>query len=308
MYFPVVHSGQYDLLALRDSAVDIRSSEKVVPVIIPVEKNPAGLRILLRRYTRSRQPFCLVINPICCKKTMGRQAIRSTILNDLLAENRAYYPTLMVDGSTTAAELISFGSAFPENEIALFHVDELATPEALNAANEIEPVFNLLETARRTYVRKFPAETRVSVEDPFRKQKNSEYPSDESFSETYREFQEDGYIGFGDYQTIGRAYAPGGTPVPSAVTLHLTYRSSDGAIRVRHFVSSPITARPEVPGRFLEAVAALLDWVDAQPDKLVYSQAIPEFRKLHEEKRFPALGVPKKLAIRHHLDLMLSLV
>ena len=72
MYFPVVHSGQFDLIALRESAVEIRSSGKIIPVIIPVATNASGLSTLLRRYSRSGQPFCLVVNPVCCPKTMAR--------------------------------------------------------------------------------------------------------------------------------------------------------------------------------------------------------------------------------------------
>ena len=308
MYFPIVHSSQYDLLALRESAVEIRSSGQVIPVIIPVAKNATGLRIILERYARSGQPFCLVVNPICCKKTMNEATIQSSFVNDVFAESRDYYPTLMVDGRTTPTELSAFRANFPDHEIVLFHVDELSSPETIDAAKRIRPVFNLLEPDRRAYTRKFSADTRVLVEDPFRKKKNSEYPADESYSETYGEYKDDGYVGFGDYQTIGRTYAPGGTPVPSAISLHLTYRANDGAIRVRHFVSKPIAARPEVPGRFLEAVADLIAWADTQGDALSYSHSLPEYRKLHEAKRFPALGVPKKLGIRHHIDLMLSLM
>lgn len=304
MYFPVVHGGQYDLIALRESAVEIRSSGKVIPIIIPVATNARGLSTLVRRYARSGQPFCLVVNPICCPKTMDG-AVLDGIIRDALAFHETYYPTLMVNGATTGAQVDAFRARFARNELAFFHLDEVRDPDALAAAVELG-THHLLETARRTYLRRFPQRSRVLIEDPFRKTKNAAYPPDEMFSDTYAEYGNEGFAGFGDYQVIGRAYATGGS-TPGAVALHLTYRAEDGAIRVRHFVSGPVTAPPEVAGRFLESVDALVQWADGRGDEMAFSSALPVYRELRNAGEFPGLGIPKKLAIRYHIDLVISL-
>lgn len=305
MYFPVVHGGRFDLIALRESAVEIRSSGKVIPVILPVATNARGLSALLRRYTRSGQPFCLVVNPICCPGTMAEVPMEN-LIGDALASCRTYFPTLMVNGATKRAQVDAFRARFPDHPLAFFHLDEIREPDALAAAAELG-AHHLMETARRTYVQRFPQRSRVRIEDPFRKTRNAAYPPDETFSDTWAEYGSEGFAGFGDYQVIGRVYAPGGS-TPRAVALHLTYRADDGAIRVRHFVSGPVAAPPEVAGRFLESVDALVRWADERGEEMAYSSALPVYRALRNAGEFPGLGVPKKLAIRHHVDLMISLL
>jgi hypothetical protein len=305
MYFPVLHSGQYDLLALRDAAADIRTSGKVIPVIIPVARNGAGLATLLRRYNRSEQPFCFVVNPICCQGTMTQTGVNAMI-DEVLRANRIYHPTLMVNASTTAEEIETFRARFPENDIAFFHLDELVNPAAVNAARA-HGRWHLIEPQRRAYVRMFPSTTRVLVEDPFNKVNNADYPADESYSDTFAEYINEGFAGFGDYQAIGRQYSPGGF-TPRAVALHLTYLAENGAVRVRHFVSGPVVAAPEVPGRFLEALALLAAWAEDEGEKLGFSTAVKDFAKIHRAGEYPGLAIPKKLAIRHHLELVMSLL
>jgi len=305
MYFPVVHGGQYDLLALREAAVEIRSSGKVIPVIIPVAKNAAGLQALLRRYGRSGQPFCFVVNPICCAKTMAPRDV-DEVLSSILDAIPGYFPTLMVNAATTAAEVEAFRARFPAHELAFFHLDEMLAAPALQLARAAGR-WHLLEVRRRGYAGGFPPDTRVMIEDPFNKVNNADYPPDDGFSDTFAQFSGDGFAGFGDYQVIGRQYSPGGF-TPRAVALHLTYLAPNGAIRVRHFVSGPVAAAPEVPGRFLEALDALVQWTDERGDELGWSDAVVRFREMREAASFPGLAIPKKLAIRHHLDLVMSLL
>lgn len=305
MYFPVLHSGQYDLLALDDAAIEIRSSGKVVPVILPVATNAAGLRKLLRRYNRSGQPFCLVVNPLCCKGTMTMADV-DAIIGQVLQENRAWHPTLMVHGPTAEAQVRSFRARFPDNELAFFHADEIVDPAALALARE-SGRWHLLETRRQSYAQTFSRETRVLTEDPFHKVNNADYPADESFSDTFAQYARDGFAGFGDYQVIGRQYSSRGF-TPRAVALHVTYLAANGTVRVRHFVSGPVAAAPEVPERFLEALGLLVEWAEQQGEGLESSAAVRQLREIHAAASYPGLAIPKKLAIRHHLELMMALL
>ncbi|MBB4637520.1 sce7725 family protein [Longimicrobium terrae] len=305
MYFPVIHSARFDILALAGIGAEIRSSGTVIPVLIPVAKNEDGLRRLLRRYTRSGQPFCFVVNPICCRQLMPPDAV-NRVMNDVLAENRVFHPTMMLNAATTRAEVDVFCERFPEDEMAFFHLDELRDAAALETV-AARGRWHLLEPQRRAYVRRFAADTRVLIEDPFRKVKNADYPEDESFSDTYAEFSNDGFAGFGDYQIVGRDYSPGGF-TPRAVALHLTYTASDGAVRARHFVSDTVTAAPEVPGRFLEVLEELVDWAGEDERDLEFSKAVAEYRALLQAESYPGLGTPKRLGIQHHIELMMSLL
>lgn len=230
----------------------------------------------------------------------------NAVVDGVLRANRAYHPTLMVNASTTAAEVETFRTRFPENDLAIFHVDEIVDPAALDLVRA-SARWQLLEAQRRGYVRKFPEQTRVVIEDPFNKVNNADYPADESYSDTFAEYAKDGFMGFGDYQVIGRQYSPSGF-TPRAVALHMTYLAGNGAVRVRHFVSGPVSAPPEVAGRFLEALDSLVKWADKQGEKLDFSTALAKFREIHKAGEYPGLAIPKKLAIRHHLELMISLI
>jgi hypothetical protein len=117
---------------------------------------------------------------------------------------------------------------------------------------------------------------------------------------------DDGFVGFGDYQTIGRKLSKG--HAPHAIALHLTHIAPSGEIRVRHFVSDRVETTDDPGGKFLEAVRKLINWADANQEGLGYSSVVSEYRRYLEERAFPGLGVPKKLSVRHHLELMNKLL
>jgi hypothetical protein len=74
MYFPVLHGAQNELLALEDAAVDVRTYRTIMPVLIPLGKESDLRRLtrLLKRYNRTNQPFCLVLNPTVLRRRRER--------------------------------------------------------------------------------------------------------------------------------------------------------------------------------------------------------------------------------------------
>lgn len=311
MYFPVLHGAQNELLALEDAAVDIRTYGAVVPVVIPLRKETDLRRLtrLLKRYNRTNQLFCLVVNPRCCNGVASEAVIRSRLIDEVLQENRVFYPTLVAGRTTQQADLAAFFQMFPDREVCVFHEDEIANTSALNLLATTGTVrYNLFAQpgTGRTYRLCYPECTRVQIEDPFEKRNNADYPPDEAFSDSHMSYADDGLAGFGDYLIVGRKIAKGFAP--RAVALHLTYRSPTGAVRIRHFVSDRVQTTDDPAGKYLEAVRKLLEWVDANADLVSFSGAVPTFRANRDEQHFPGLGTAKRRSMQHHLQLVARLL
>jgi hypothetical protein len=311
MYFPVLHGAQNELLALEDAAVDIRTSKKIIPVLIPLGKESDVRRLtrLLKRYNRTDQPFCLVMNPHCCDGVASEAVIRSQLIDEVLRENSVYLPTLVAGRTTRQANLAEFFQRFPERAVCVFHEDEIADANALELLATTGTVrYNLFAQpgTGRTYRLSFPERTRVQIEDPFEKRNNADYPADEAFTDSHMGYAGDGLAGFGDYLIVGRKLAKGFAP--RAVTLHLTYRSPTGAVRIRHFVSDRVQTTEDTAGKYLEAVRKLVAWAEANADLVAFSEAVPRFRASRDEEHFPGLGTAKRLSIQHHLQLIAGLL
>lgn len=315
VYFPVVHALRHELQALEEQAVEIRSSGKIVPVLIPTKRRAdsgfSRVATTLRRFQRSGQPFCLVVNPSQGILAKDPRSISDQLVGGVLLECRTYHPTYTIGPNTRLQHVQAFLDAFAAHRVCLFHEHAMENPEMLvrtiNQAGNV--LYNLLSesgTGRR-YRRFFGGFGPVLIEDPFVKlERNADYPEEEYYSDTYSEYREEGFIGFGDYQTVGRKLTKG--HAPHAVALHLTYPAQDGEIRVRHFVSDRVETTDDPGGKFLEAARKLVTWANANPQLVSFSSAIPEYRRFVQAQTFPGLGVPKKLSVRHHLELMKMLL
>jgi hypothetical protein len=145
------------------------------------------------------------------------------------------------------------------------------------------------------------------LEDKFKPQvKNADYlrTPDEFFSDDHLYYEDDGFIGFGDYLTIGDDYAESGW-LPYAIAIHLTYKKENDEIWIRHFVSDSNSDTTDVAGKFGEALEKLIEFVDGES---ITTGAINEFRALHMSGHYPGLGSVKKLSIKHHIELVHDLL
>ncbi len=61
-------------------------------------------------------------------------------------------------------------------------------------------------------------------------------------------------------------------------------------------------------GKFLEALQKLVDEVDSSDTLVMKTNAVNEFTQLYKDRHFPGLGYVKKLSMKHHLELMLSIL
>jgi len=308
MYFPYLRGKQFELIALRELSTLISTSEKISPIIEPV-KNSSTLKSTLKELIDKNINFSFILNPRVGSFENPFEALE--VLKEIITDHTNFQLGIIVDKKTEQGitELLDFTNNIDldHNGFTLIHTSEVEnnTINQLNADLDIK--YNLIyskETSRR-YYRKFRQESRVSLDDYFRKlDRNADYLTVpvSDFSEEYKFYQEDGFVGFSDFLTIGDNYSETGF-LPRAVAIHLSYIEND-KIRVRHFTSDSNQDSSDIGGKFAEALQKLVDWCNKE--NITETEGIKTFKKLHIKGHFPGLGSIKKISIINHIELVVN--
>tara|TARA_B100000949_G_scaffold185783_1_gene167844 strand:- start:85 stop:1020 length:936 start_codon:yes stop_codon:yes gene_type:complete len=309
MYFPYVRGKQFELIALRDlCGLFPNDILKTSPVIEPV-KSSSTLKSSLKELASKNVNFNVVINPRVGDLKNNRQVIID-VLTENLNHYKNYQLAVIIDAfsSRQLDTLIPFieGLNLDYNGVTLIHNAETTTENIGLLSSSLNVVYNLIyfsKTSRR-YYREFEQNTRVSLDDYFKElSKNADYLDQESsFSEEYRYYQEDGFVGFGDFITIGDNYSDSGF-LPRAVAIHLSYIDGTGKIKVKHFVSDSNGDTSDIGGKFAEALDKLVAWCNQQN---IHTRAVEIFRDLQQRGHFPGLGTLKKLSVMNHIELVIN--
>jgi hypothetical protein len=310
MYFPYLRGKQFELIALRElSALMSSKSDKISPIIEPV-KDSSTLRSTLKELVEKNINFNFIINP-----RVGGFINSFDTLIEILEENLNGYTnfqiSIIVDKTTQQgiAELLEFTNQITinHNGYTLIHNSEIGenSIEQLNANLEVK--YNLIyfsKTSRR-YYREFNQDTRVSLDDYFRKlDRNADYlqvPVSD-FSEEYKYYTDDNFVGFSDFLTIGDIYSESGF-LPRAVAIHLSYIDQD-KIKIRHFTSDSNQDSSDIGGKFAEALKKLVNWCNET--NITETEGIRVFKELSDRGHFPGLGSIKKISTINHIELVIN--
>ena len=310
MYFPYLRCKQFELLALREIAHKIGEAENVSPILEPVKKSVASLERGLDSLMQNEINFTIILNP-ANGELVTNTAPLIEMINRKLTHYENYQLGIIINQFTNldfiTTELAQINSLRP---ITLIHTNRLNDIEAL-----AEWVLNY-NIKYNLYGENFPVrryrgiitpETKVLLDDKFRPQaKNADYINrpDEFFSDDHLYYEDDGFVGFSDFLTIGNDYAETGF-LPYAVAIHLTYKKENNQIWIRHFVSDSNSDTTDVGGKFGEALEKLIGFIDANH---ISTEAAEEFREYHRSAHYPGLGSLKKLSVKNHLELVHNLL
>lgn len=304
MYWPYLRGKQFELLALKELAGHLSDNPAILPVIEPVRARGDALVRCLDALAMADVRATVVVNPSVGELAGGGAGGPQAVVDRLEA---CMYPAsirlgVQVRAGLDVPEILAAlnDSRLAANPIDLIHQDFLGTSgvhELLTSES-----FHLLRekaVARRYRPRLDGYE--VKFQDRFPAQRtNLDYVNAPAsmFTDDNVYFREDGYSGWGDYATIGDVYSEGGSS-PRAVAIHLTYiNPDDDAIWVSHFCSRSNEDTADTPGKFGEAVAALIAFCDVRG---LSNPAIEAFRSYHNSSSYPGLGMVKKLSIQNHL-------
>lgn len=310
MYFPFLRGKQFELIALREIAQTISKSNNINPIIEPVKKKTSTYTKTIGILQNHNINFTIIINPIVGDLKNNMEYVCQNLMPSLYYDN--FQLGIIIDSNTNLNKISNNLNDFGLSKQPIVLILEVVNDSSLDGLIEFIKNYNIKYIiigkqirSRRTILRTIKKENKnlITLSDPYIKQvRNKDYASevDEFFSEEHLYFEDEGYIGYSNYLTIGHEYSDKGFS-PYAVAIHLTYKKSHDIFRIHHFVSDSNDDFSDVAGKFEEALTKLIPFIN---DKNIQTLASHQFRLLHKEERYPGLGTVKKLSILHHLELV----
>ena len=301
MYFPYFRGRQYEMLALKELALEGLLGKSIIPVVEPV-KLMSTFDTTLRMYSQKQYQIALIFNP-----SVGDFAGDNNFIQDY--ENRLgmianVMPVLLMSKNTNIVLTSLAGKGVSVSNIVAFLDNRDYIGEYKKAFGNVHPCYTLFPDERE--FRRTASDVggaKIMFRDNFaKKARNSDYPDDSFFTDDHLYYAEDGYTGFGDYSIIGSGYADGGF-APYAVAIHIVYFDAENKMRVRHFISDSNEDISDVQGKFGEAVSKLAEWYDDGQQRQL-TQALSTLLQHARDGYYPGLPTIKKLSIMHHLELV----
>lgn len=311
MYFPYLRGKQYELLAIRELNALPLDSKKVAPIIEPLNISTKALKAMVKKLDPSLK-ILLIINPEHGDIPNGSDIIPNFIDDQIKDGYVNLVPTFLIatNADYTLAEQMIRRFGYDKSGYGLIHQNPISNQAAmLTFIASTNAQYNIISATHSMSLKSLFSPTTLGyLEDKFIKRgKNADYLpiGSEFFSSTHQYYRGYGYSFFGDYLTIGSGYVAGGWS-PWAVVIHLTYiNKTDGSINIRHFVSDSNADDKDTAGKFAEALAKLLPFINSEG---IYTLAANEFRAISSRGTFHGLGTIKKLSIMNHIELLQSLV
>lgn len=302
MYYPYLRARQFELITLRELAPQFDINSKIFPILEPVKESFTNLSLAHKTFVENSFFSFLIVNPIVGEKTGDTDHFVQYIssLENLhfkaafhYHDNKEYILNCIDKFNLNNCLLICYDNFINENDFK-----DLCKQEFISHIMMLEPHKNrsldrFVKSLNKTYIR---------LDDLFQKQsKNADFLGiiAHKFSEEHLFFIQDGYQGFSDFTVLPSEYMDGGS-TPRAVVIHISYlnKESSDEIWVRHFTSNSNDSISNVQGKFSEAVVKAINFCD----KNNYSNsAILELKDYFKEKRYPGLGIVKKISIKNHL-------
>ncbi len=310
MYFPYVRGRQYELLALRELAVNSLLGDHIIPIVEPVKLSPTLVNAMAE-FIKVQHPIAIIRNPAVGTflrdwegvKDDTKEAGYKQKFSDLYANLLIIKSVIM---QQNAKSLLDYWDKqnVDKSELLVINADREFLDLYEQAFGAVVPKYALIpdESVFRRRVRHH----KVLLDDKFEKQdRNADYQetTDEFFSDDHLYYKDDGFIGFSDYSVMGNEYLDAGF-APYAVAIHIVYFASVKALRVKHFVSDSNEDITNPALKYYEAVSKLAAWYNKEPHPVEMTLGLQTFLQHYEQQTYPGLGTVKKLSLMHHLELM----
>lgn len=302
MYYPYLRGRQFELIALREYAEIRGENNNIVPIIEPVKKSFNSMKLALPKLIGGDVKFGIVLNP-----QVGEVEGATNILDELvveLSDKSKWFPVFIVNNNyLITGELIK---ALGLSDVMIICSEQTDTNNSefkeLISSALVTCVLSEENRSLKRYVEGLGKQI-IRLDDNFRPEKrNSDYLElkEEKFTEEHYYYNSDGYNGFSDYTPLVSEFIEGGS-APYAVAIHLTYLKTQEEIWIRHFTSESNYDRANIQGKFAEAAEKAVRFLDEMG---LHTKASDELRTYFDEAKYPGLGMVKKIAIKHHLEIV----
>jgi len=305
-YFPFLRGKLNELLALRELDARIAQSNTVCPIIEPVKANSSS-RISLDHYIEAGMPFLFITNPKHGQfEGRQRELCDEFIVEGPLAEYDNYIPALYVDRYTELPETEYFTRTCQTTFRAVIYDGEPRSDEVREWCNTDTQIYHhviLDGKVSAQFADSLPKARQVVIRDNFnRRAKNADYPPTEFYTDLNTSAGNPENLNWGDYSIQGDYFFETGGPAYAVAIHHIHYEGD--VLNVSHFISDRQQTTADVPGKIMEALEKL---VAALPSLTPNdTSACDEYRQLAASRNSRGLGYLKRLAIKHHLELMLQ--
>ena len=312
MYFPYFRGRQEELLAINEAAPNLAANRKIIPVIEPVRANVSAFVRCAQVCASNKVRLGLVMNPAVGHLTANHGYVLADILAGVRDTGCDVIPFCLVHGVTTDSEIRHFLSTHSSDHVGFVHFGEpTATSAILNVfkSEQSRSIHLMVDGACGPhYKASVTGSTRGLIRDGFRRQnRNADYTSvREFFTDLHSTYTGLGFSGFGDFLTVGIDYLEGGG-APRAIALHLT-SDDNGSVYCHHFVSTSNATAANRDRKYREALDALHAFERVNPKLFHFSSAVQEFLADRAAGSPTSLGRMKRRSMKHHLELMCTLV
>ncbi|MDE5999038.1 MAG: sce7725 family protein [Bacteroidaceae bacterium] len=314
MYYPYLRAKQYELKALREFSVEHPEQDSITPILEPVKQQPNALNLAIGEMLNNRLKFALILNP------KDGDFKHPTVLFDawsqniqLMDEKEGWIPAFLYS-RRNADEISSMIDEHRlENVMIIFRTCMDMDDESAWGIINNQSIGYVVNSFGSTISRRLRSRLKetgkqiIKLDDCFKSRvRNADYALevDELFSEEPFFYAEEGNLdGYSDYTTLPSEYIEGGM-LPYALAIHLSYRKNEEQLYVHHFVSDSNETNSDIRGKFREAARKVAPFYKGK----VQTEAVKEIiEKANDSEGYPGLGYLKKLSVKNHLELILSL-
>ena len=314
MYYPYLRAKQYELKALREFSVEHQKQNFIVPILEPVKQQPNALNLAIDEMLTNGLKFALILNPKDGDFKHPTVQFDAWLQNEKLMKNKdSWIPAFLYSKPNANEILLMIKQHNIQNAMIIFRtcmdIDDMKAWEIINHSS-IEYIVNSFGTTISRRLRSRLKETGkqiVRLDDCFKSRaRNADYALevDELFSEEPFFYAEEGHLdGYSDYTTLPSEYIEGGM-LPYALAIHLSYKKNEEQLYVHHFVSDSNETNSDIRRKFREAARKIAPFYEDKNQ----TEAVKEIiEKANASEGYPGLGYLKKLSVKNHLELILSL-
>ncbi|MFW6275696.1 MAG: sce7725 family protein [bacterium] len=308
MYFPYLRGRQFELIALREYAIQRGDKNNVLPIIEPVKKSFNSLKIAIKQFKEHSLKFSLIVNPQVGELSGDNGSFLGTLEDEL--SDSDWLPAFIVKNNIEEINQVIEAEGYSENVVLICSKMVDTDSESFLQLVRRDCIEYIVSEENKTLKRKLIKgynKKIILLSDCFEPQhRNRDYLNmpEEKFTEEHIFFDDEGYSGFSDYTTLSSEFSEGGS-TPFAVAIHLTYQKENEEIWVRHFTSESNEDRANIQGKFAEAAEKAIKFLD---EKNIQTYSADELRNYYHEQKYPGLGMVKKISVKHHLELINSIL
>lgn len=305
MYHPYFRGKQFDLLTIREMA-PLLSKAGFIPIIEPVRDVLGGLNKALDSVVEADGRAIMIVNPYHGDLSGAPESLTEMLKSEFL-DKEGISAGILLKHETSLTEALECYHQHHSHCPVFIHAgfgEAKALADSLGSFTQDNCHVFFENHCGRLYRKHFKGAHCVLLRDGVEHVKrNRDCVPLQKFSDLHLTFEDEGMNGFGDFLIVGDDFREGGGPA-YAIAIHLTFIDSDkeDEMWIHHFLSERQDTPKDPAGKFAEALARMMKVLDRPDSKILETEAVQEFRKLHKDGHFPGLGHVKKLSMNHHIE------